>query len=170
MERQRRVQDFFSSEIFSSGAESPLPLLRIFCPWLAEYLIITKKRLNLASAPFALHESFFHQGQKHNISNYIREICPTAGHASVERIKIIWCQVQKERLYSRSIQMFCCLQIPIFPKTRVSHLNQTYLNFNVSPLILLSSTLYSSAENSLYLVQIQHHNPKIDAEFAPSNV
>ena len=31
----------------------------------AEYLIITKDRLVLASALYHLHESYFHQGQKH---------------------------------------------------------------------------------------------------------
>ena len=37
-----------------------------------EYLIITKEILILASASYAPHESFFHQGQKHTISNFIR--------------------------------------------------------------------------------------------------
>ena len=34
----------------------------------AEYLIITKERLDWASAPYAPHESFYYQGQKHFIS------------------------------------------------------------------------------------------------------
>ena len=52
--------------------------------------IITKERLVLVSAHYAPHESFYHQGQKHNISNFTRcifregicHLCPTAGHAS----------------------------------------------------------------------------------------
>ena len=39
----------------------------------AEYLIY---RLVLASAPYAPAESFFHRGQKHTISNFIRGIFP----------------------------------------------------------------------------------------------
>ena len=45
--------------------------------------VFRRGRLVLASA----YESFFHQGQKHNISNIIRGIyplCPTARHASVD--------------------------------------------------------------------------------------
>ena len=42
----------------------------------AEYLIIAKKGLVLASAPYAPHDSFFHQVQKHFILNFIRGICP----------------------------------------------------------------------------------------------
>ena len=41
----------------------------------AEYLIT--ERLFLASAPYVPHESFFHQGQKHTILNFIRGICWT---------------------------------------------------------------------------------------------
>ena len=33
----------------------------------AEYLIITKERIVLAFAPYAPHEGYFHQGQKHTI-------------------------------------------------------------------------------------------------------
>ena len=40
----------------------------------AAYLIITKKILVIASAPYALHESFFHQGEKYTFSNSIRGI------------------------------------------------------------------------------------------------
>ena len=41
-----------------------------------EYIIITKYRLILASAPYAQrqHECFFHQGQKHTILYFIRGI------------------------------------------------------------------------------------------------
>ena len=37
----------------------------------AKYLIIAKERLVLASASYAPNESFYHQGQKNNISNFI---------------------------------------------------------------------------------------------------
>ena len=40
----------------------------------AEYIIITKERLVLASAPYAPNESFYHQAQKHTILNFIRGI------------------------------------------------------------------------------------------------
>jgi hypothetical protein len=47
----------------------------------AEYLIITKERLVLVFVHYDPIESFFHQGQKYTISNFIRGIwplCPTA--------------------------------------------------------------------------------------------
>ena len=43
----------------------------------AEYLIITEDKLVLTSAPYAHHESFFNQGQKHTSLNFIRGICPS---------------------------------------------------------------------------------------------
>ena len=39
-----------------------------------EYLTITNKRLVLASVPIASFESFFHQGLKHTIKNFIKGI------------------------------------------------------------------------------------------------
>ena len=46
------------------------------------YLIVTKEKLVLASASYASHESFSHQGQKNTILNFIMGIfrggiCPT---------------------------------------------------------------------------------------------
>ena len=60
--------------------------------WGAEYLITSKERLVLASAPYAPHLSFVHEGQKHNTLNLIRgmfkggicHLCPTAVHASAQ--------------------------------------------------------------------------------------
>ena len=40
----------------------------------AEYLIIGKERLVLASDPYVPHESFFRQRQKHTISNFFSGI------------------------------------------------------------------------------------------------
>ena len=66
------------AEIFWSGAE---PRTKIVLPLEhdrqergggAEYLIINKERIVLASANFAPHERFFHQGQKHTTINFIR--------------------------------------------------------------------------------------------------
>jgi hypothetical protein len=38
----------------------------------AEYLVIAKEELGLASAPYAPHERIFNHRQKHPISNLIR--------------------------------------------------------------------------------------------------
>ena len=59
----------------SIAREKFCPPIQIFSPWgntdkkgrRAEYLIITKERLVLGSAPYAPHECFFHQGEKHTI-------------------------------------------------------------------------------------------------------
>ena len=45
------------------------------------YIIINKDRLILASALYVPHESFFHQGQKHTILNFIRGILNMGGGA-----------------------------------------------------------------------------------------
>ena len=77
--------------IFKQGGRYFLPL-DIFLPLGhvtqergggSEYLIVTKIRLVLVSTP---SRELFYQGQKYNISNFIRGICPlypTAVHASV---------------------------------------------------------------------------------------
>ena len=85
-----RVQDLFhqeqipflvGEEIFSSGAELRPRGWKKFLPSLKKilplghnrllYYNITKESLLLASAPYAPKETFFHQGQKHTISNLI---------------------------------------------------------------------------------------------------
>ena len=49
----------------------------------AEYLNITKDRLVYASAPYAPHERYVHQGQKHTIQNFNLEkgICSDEAYA-----------------------------------------------------------------------------------------
>ena len=100
---QRRVQDLFHQGQISSLWEAELFLLNLknYLPLGlgynkkegADYLIIVKKRLVLASASYAPHESFFHQGQKLvqiSSGNYLKvwfirgitPLCQTARHAS----------------------------------------------------------------------------------------
>ena len=47
----------------------------------ADCLIISRKRLVLASAPFPMI-AFSSEGQKHTISNFIRGLCPTTRYAT----------------------------------------------------------------------------------------
>ena len=86
--KYRGVSSIFSSgadsiffwrgaKMFLLGAKKVLLLLKISAPgrntqevW-ADYLIIAKERIVLASSP---NERTFHQGQKHTISNFIRGI------------------------------------------------------------------------------------------------
>jgi hypothetical protein len=78
---QRCVQEFviMGRIAFERMAQNTSAHSKIFLPlgitdnkrgrvW-AEYLIITKVIL---VSPYASHESFFHQEQKHNILNFIR--------------------------------------------------------------------------------------------------
>ena len=51
-----------------------------------KHLIITKERLVLASVPYAPNESFFHEGQKFTILNFIRDIIRERAYASPDFI------------------------------------------------------------------------------------
>ena len=73
-------QDFFFIRGKSKFIRSKIdcPYKQISIPG-AEYLIKTNERLALTSAPYATNDSFFHQGQKHTILNFIRGISRGGG-------------------------------------------------------------------------------------------
>ena len=93
---QRRVKNFSikasfnfrgveTNKIFIRVTESRREEVKMFCPPYisvplghnpqeggGQNIYMTEERLDLASAPYAHYESFFHQEQKHTISNFIR--------------------------------------------------------------------------------------------------